>query len=560
VSDRISIRLELEAAFGESGIRKLEDAGILWLGAAADLPERIRGQLRGDEVGACLDDCAYLITDRIKPGQAPRVLLHELGEHYGLEDMLGEDGYNKVLLQVKDLYLRRDLQIVEAWSFVRRHYKAAEYSRTFMHEVIARAGQGAAQRMPFWKQMASGAKAWLIRLGLKKVENADDINALLRASLKRVIRSAGELKRIRSGEVFAFRPATRQMETEAFRRWSGGLRVVSPDDAWAWEGEPVVFRAFHGTTHTDIERIDTKPRKDDESGNYLGNGFYVSTSAKDAGANYAGEGPDLTSRIENAADQLRDSLYDDPDLAREVLDGYFKEMDLGLEVLEDGENEHLINEYGHDASKRFIRGQVKGGSEGVVMPLFVKFDKPFDIRPEGMRIFGHISYREDEDIETEEGLAVDLIETVREVAAQRGVDVSDATDKLHMQILEYGEFSGFEFWDEIRKPFSDAYDDYGRMMCAGDFLQEILREHGYDGIVMDAYAAFGKRVENGIGIKGMADLDQGTLHLMPFNSIQVKSATGNCGDFSIEDDRIMFSREEPTNNMRIGALPQREIV
>jgi hypothetical protein len=83
------------------------------------------------------------------------------------------------------------------------------------------------------------------------------------------------------------------------------------------------FEGYHGTTHD-------FPAFDAERGNYeghFGRGNYFTSEPLDAGANYAGEGPDLTGRITQRAEQLASELdldYDDPkviEMARRELVG-----------------------------------------------------------------------------------------------------------------------------------------------------------------------------------------------------------------------------------------------
>jgi hypothetical protein len=80
---------------------------------------------------------------------------------------------------------------------------------------------------------------------------------------------------------------------------------------------------YHGTTHT-VEEL--RPDISNPE-NHLGRGVYLSDNPRDIEINYAGEGPDLTNRIQNRAERLADEMgldYDDPKVlakAKEELHG-----------------------------------------------------------------------------------------------------------------------------------------------------------------------------------------------------------------------------------------------
>jgi hypothetical protein len=91
-----------------------------------------------------------------------------------------------------------------------------------------------------------------------------------------------------------------------FRAWAGtDNTVIEPDEIndvdFSKEG-PFVLRAYHGTTHS-FEAFNASLKGNVEG--RFGAVNYFTTSESDAGDNYAGEGPDLTSRIERRAEQLQ---------------------------------------------------------------------------------------------------------------------------------------------------------------------------------------------------------------------------------------------------------------
>ena len=66
---------------------------------------------------------------------------------------------------------------------------------------------------------------------------------------------------------------------------------------------------YHGSTF-DIEKFVPSPNTDND----FGTGTYLTISPSDASRNYAGEGPDLTNRINLLSEQIQDSLENDWDL------------------------------------------------------------------------------------------------------------------------------------------------------------------------------------------------------------------------------------------------------
>jgi hypothetical protein len=101
-------------------------------------------------------------------------------------------------------------------------------------------------------------------------------------------------------------------ESEAFKTWFKESPVKDADD------RPLVV--YHATTH-DIESFRTE-RANME--NDMGAGFYFTNSVADADHNYAGEGPDLTQRIELQAERIADEVQDviDSDGINIALDQY----------------------------------------------------------------------------------------------------------------------------------------------------------------------------------------------------------------------------------------------
>ena len=272
---RQAVREELTQAFGTRGIANLERDGILWIGNYADAPKSLTSKLQGNEEGAYWNGRGYIFADNLAAGQAPSVLLHEVGEHFGLGEMLGPDGYARVIKQVQGLKDAGNPAIVAAWNHVKRHYDDAEGSTRFMHEVIAKAGQdGKVQQMSWWKKLMASLKAFLIRTGFKEVSGQADLEALLYAGLQKAMHGESQVVPIMAGALAAVQRGMKQSETAAFKRWFGASKVVDEN------GKPLAV--YHGTgAEEDFKAFDTRrdPVTDD---GFLGAGTYFSTSKIDA--------------------------------------------------------------------------------------------------------------------------------------------------------------------------------------------------------------------------------------------------------------------------------------
>lgn len=257
-----SVRGYLVSRFGEQGIAALESAGTLKIVASwDDLPERIRTQ--GEPDGRAFYDgqqgAAYLIADRLDAGSAASVLLHEIGEHYGLRNMLGDTGYRALVAKVRAMATKSDSIARMAWNNVKGAYQEFKgradsdlaADERFMSEVVARLGEEAAfTETSFWRDLKSMIQRFLLKIGIPVSLDEFDVMALVEGSLKYAMRTTGG-PAPRGGMEPAFAKAKAQVnapteakkapvtETASFKAWFGDSKVV---DA---EGKPLVV--YHGT-------------------------------------------------------------------------------------------------------------------------------------------------------------------------------------------------------------------------------------------------------------------------------------------------------------------------
>src|SRR5690606_36719776 len=134
-----------------------------------------------------------------------------------------------------------------------------------------------------------------------------------------------------------YQEAEDRTETEEFRTWAGtDAPVIEPDEISNFDcsGDgPFVVRGFHGTTN-EFREFDASVKGNLEG--QFGAVNYFTSSEEDARANYAGEGPDLTNRIEQGAERLADELTD-----------FYEEFDddaAGVEALKERYGEEVYSE------------------------------------------------------------------------------------------------------------------------------------------------------------------------------------------------------------------------
>lgn len=292
---------------------------------------------------------------------------------------------------------------------------------------------------------------------------------------------------------------TPQTKTPAFRRWFKGSKVTDED------GTP--RRVFHGTTHN----FDQFGPQYGNPENSYGRAYYFTDSPDDASYNYAGQGADLTSRIEAEAERIA------------------SERDVNMF---DGADE--TKEY--EAIKEEVRAKLKGESDAVV-PAFLSMKNPVvafsDVRAHGSPYKPTRFEIEIDDDGNESGSGVDLYNAVNHVALQYGLDPGKAWAPVSEKLAEGGA-SAFEVEMALRKneDLYDLTDDQGRSTGA-EFIRDVWKEMGFDGVIINARERF----------PGMDELDDNTHHYIVFEPTQVKSATGNKGTFNPLDPRI--TRAEP---------------
>ncbi len=343
--------------------------------------------------------------------------------------------------------------------------------------------------------------------------------------------AAAELRAARDPRFLYSRAPGNQTDTPAFQRFIEGTKAVDED------GAPK--RLYHGTTH-DFEAFDAQSGNVE---NHHGRGIYLTSSEGDVGSNYATrEGPDLKSRIESQMESLLD-VWDDPSVAQDFVERWLEahperaaEGERLVQVLDDGGNPdaNLLQEI----TRWVAEQEIAGSHGGAVLPVYAAIKNPVDLRPGKVTRFDiETKWSEDgEDFLGETGAGVEAIDAIRRMA--------NSSDTADLIIEALGDISeGFDAADLERAVRDNSIEFLDDDSSAGQFLQDVYRELGFDGIVIDAYKTFGpRRAGWGVNLPGMAGLTPGTEHWVAFEPTQVKSATGNRGTFDPKDKRLLYSR------------------
>lgn len=242
---------------------------------------------------------------------------------------------------------------------------------------------------------------------------------------------------------------------------------------------------LHGSTHniTNFDASLTQQQND------LGQGIYLTDRPFDVNTNYAGEGPDLTNRIERLADELESTMESSWSWNADFWD----ELPGGPQGKLADEIESLIEEGEYrSAAEKASKALSKGDNEGVVYPLTVS--------KAGM---------------ADSSNTVPMPEYFDEAIEDLGFDANDLSDEQYDEVMdrvyeleaddvespiakainiaaEYGaDFPAYNIepgmttFEDMHRYFqmTEAYDDAGEVVGGGRMMNEWLRDLGYTGYI-----------------------------------------------------------------------------
>ena len=184
--------------FGK-GAENLERAGILkMISSPADYPPQYAAFLRKMEGAASIkgfydpdEGAAYVIPGNIKSeDDLVKTVLHEIGEHYGLKTMMGDDAYARLLKQLSAMKAANP-RVRDAFEKVGRLYKHLEPgSERFLREVLASASEDPSiLTQPWYKQLIQAIRRFLFKTGIVPIRFSDaELAGMVAASLRQSMR------------------------------------------------------------------------------------------------------------------------------------------------------------------------------------------------------------------------------------------------------------------------------------------------------------------------------------------------------------------------------------
>ena len=345
-----------------------------------------------------------------------------------------------------------------------------------------------------------------------------------------------------------------QTDTESFKRWAGTDKPVIESNeinSFDFSGDgPFVMRGYHGTTNT-FDEFDASFKGNTEG--QFGAVNYFTSSEQDASDNYAGEGPDLTARIEQRAERLADEITD-------FYEG-FENDEEGVAATKERYGEDVYSEDTLEMARNIVRKELHGGDE-IVMEVFIKSEKPFvvgDVGSPWFEFFDEAQLEADaiQQVADNEGISVDdvkadfdqysdqiddaryelmdeagnpLVEAVQEVATKYDFDPSDLLASLY-DMAGDGTVRHTTIEEYLRQNESLSYaeDPNDGGIIQSQMIGEIIQALGFDSIILK---------NANVRFKNM-NMEKGTAHIHVFdaNNTNIKSVD-NVGTFDPADPNI----------------------
>ena len=332
-----------------------------------------------------------------------------------------------------------------------------------------------------------------------------------------------------------------------FKNWSNGYEVLSNYEIYnATPGQGYVFKAYHGTTH-DFDIFD--PTRTGNKEGQFGAVNYFTSDEGDADMNYAGEGPDLTKRIdflkeqlENLdADELADELGIDVELAEVALENEEALRQLAAEQLL-GDNPQTLETYVRLDNPVFIGGpnetwienqDLEQYREDAIEEVFNEND--INPRSEEEREEAIEEYYDEIQERIYDFSAYDeliILEALREATSEFEIDID--ADRVYQDLEIYdSEITATELEDKLRKSEALTED----IENSSHVIGQVFKSLGFDGIVLQS------------ADKRFPSMDMGSktshIHVFEETPSQMKS-TKNRGTFDPENPNIYKQENKAT--------------
>lgn len=178
------VRETLAGRFGAGVGRLIESDTLRIVQREAELPEDLndgKGGIRG--VYDPKTDLTWMVADNLSATDAPRVFLHELGVHFGLERMVGSKKYEEIIAEVKRMEAASDPAVLAARAAIPKGTRQAAVDDELVAYLVEKHPE-----LPLVKRIIAAIRAFLFRMGLIKKIRPEDVVALARAAAKHAAR------------------------------------------------------------------------------------------------------------------------------------------------------------------------------------------------------------------------------------------------------------------------------------------------------------------------------------------------------------------------------------
>ncbi len=204
----------LRERFGDKLIQGLKDQGILKY-EAENLERPWSAATFNSGIDPGTKPHATLYYGKLTPEEVPKALMHELGEHFGMVRLLGQERYNVMLNELKAL--KNTDEVKASWAHVKKFYtdrdaRIKEGGTVFLREVAAHLVESH-PNLPFVRRIVNEIRAFFYEnfgttMGTRV--DADLIRGLAASALRKA--SKGQLPRMQASmrvtPLVAPRPAT----------------------------------------------------------------------------------------------------------------------------------------------------------------------------------------------------------------------------------------------------------------------------------------------------------------------------------------------------------------
>jgi hypothetical protein len=341
--------------------------------------------------------------------------------------------------------------------------------------------------------------------------------------------------------------------TRAFERWKGeATEYQGPEVQGIKSGEPVMIKAYHGTTNGFYE-FDSSVKGNIEG--HLGKVNYFTSDPMDAASNYQSDGKDLTNRIEQRKERL---VYALEELTvDEIEDQYNVDWD---EVYPKGIPEDIDYE---ELAEYVASNELKGGEEKV-LDLWVKLNNPLVLgnKPtwiESIPLEEYEDYLDDAaqeiadeyDIDVEEaksdydsevrdraiesaGIWENRIVTAMQQAIQENTDEDIDAGEVLGEATYDSEIDLNQLEENLRKSEGLVYAESEDGLASSQIIAQFFKNLGYDGIILTNVS---ERFQN-------MGLSESMSHIHVFDEFnnQIKLASGENTTFDENNPDIRFKK------------------